>query len=291
MRAASRQFTFCHAASVTYKMQSKPKIIWRSPEEIVEIAFERASVVMMNEAHNGWKRCIRTRQIGQRILPVAHQAGVRHLAMEALIFPAMAAQCNATRRVPEHVTGYLSQPEMAELVQSALGLDWTLISYEADAIQWLSARHNIEHANPDDLQEIQSILQVHQAELASMEFTNWREEQQARNLIKALESLPTQTPLLVWCGNSHQSKRPLRGWVPMGYQLKQLSGLDPFSIDQTRTANFTDDPYHFEPFEEFAQDLAANGGTAGFLLEEAPPRFMHNTDADAFLLSIHNKLE
>ena len=124
-----------------------------------------------------------------------------------------------------------------------------------------------------------------------MEFTNWREEQQARNLIKALESLPANTPLLVWCGNSHQSKRPLQGWIPMGYQFKQLSGMDPFVIDQTRTVNFAEDQYHAGLFEEFAQDLAAHGGTAGFLLEEAPSTFMHNTDADAFVLSLHNELE
>ena len=30
-------------------MQSEPKLIWRSPEEIVEIVFQRASVVRMNE--------------------------------------------------------------------------------------------------------------------------------------------------------------------------------------------------------------------------------------------------
>lgn len=268
----------------------KLAVIWRSPEEIVEIAFQRASVVMMNEAHNGWKRCIRTRQIGQRILPVAHQADVRHLAMEAL-FPTFTEQCNHNRFLPEKSEGYLAQPEMRSLIQTALDLGWSLIAYEANFVQWLSARHDLDLPNTDNIYEISHLLQPYQTEFMSREFTNWREEQQARNLIKALESLPTNTTLLVWCGNSHQSKRPLQGWFPMGYQFKKLSGLDPFSIDQTRTVNFTDDPYHFEPFEEFTQDLAAYGGTAGFLLEEGPSMFMHNTDADAFLLSIQNELE
>jgi hypothetical protein len=268
----------------------KQAVIWRSPEEIVEIAFQRASVVMMNEAHNGWKRCIRTRQIGQRILPVAHRAGVRHLAMEAL-FPTFTEQSNRNRVLPEKSEGYLAQPEMRSLIQTALDLGWSLIAYEANFVGWLSARHDLTLPNTDNFYEISHQLQPYQSELTSMEFTNWREEQQARNLIKALEYLPADTPLLVWCGNSHQSKRPMQGWVPMGYQFKKLSGMDPFSIDQTRTANFTDDPYHFEPFKEFAQDLAAFGGTAGFLPQEAPSTFMHNTGADAFLLSIHNKLE
>jgi hypothetical protein len=268
----------------------KPTVIWRSPEEIVEIAIERASVVMMNEAHNGWKRCIRTRQIGQRVLPVAHQAGVRHLAMEAL-FPTFADQSNRTRVPPEKSEGYLAQPDMRSLIQEALDLGWSLLAYEADIVQWLSARHGLNLPGTDDLYQVLPQLQGYQAELMSMEFTNWREEQQARNLITALEALPANTPLLVWCGNNHQSKRPLQDWMPMGYQLKKLSGWDPFSIDQTRTVNFTDDPGHFEPFEEFRQDLMAYGGTPGFLLEEAPPRFMHNTDADAFLLSLQNELE
>jgi hypothetical protein len=36
---------------------------------------------MKNEAHDDLKRCIRTRQIEQRLPPIAHKAGVVHLAM------------------------------------------------------------------------------------------------------------------------------------------------------------------------------------------------------------------
>jgi hypothetical protein len=35
-------------------MHPEQKLTWRSPEEIVEIAFQRACVVMMNEAHSGF---------------------------------------------------------------------------------------------------------------------------------------------------------------------------------------------------------------------------------------------
>jgi hypothetical protein len=280
-------FAWEHQIDIT---QLQEKVNWRSPEEIVEIAFQRATVVMMNEAHNGWKRCIRTRQIGQRILPIAHRAGVRHLAMEAL-YPVFAEQGNRTRVLPEKNERYLAQPEMRSLIQTALDLGWSLIAYEADIFQWLSARYNLNFPKTDDLYEASDQLQPYQAELTSMEFTNWREEQQARNLIKALESLPPNTPLLVWCGNSHQSRQPLQDWIPMGYQFKQLSGMDPFAIDQTRTVNFTDDPYQPKFFEEFTQDLIAYGGTAGFLLEEAPSIFVHNADADAYLLSLENELE
>jgi hypothetical protein len=84
----------------------------RTPEELLAIGFSRSRVVMMNEAHNGLKRCVRTREIGRRLLPAAHAAGVRHLAMEALYGP------------------YLAQPDMALLIEAAEELGWRLIPYE-----------------------------------------------------------------------------------------------------------------------------------------------------------------
>src|SRR6266511_528361 len=91
----------------------------RRPEELVNIGFGRSRVVMMNEAHDGSRRCVRTRAVGRRVLRTAYENGVRHLAMEAL-WPAVAAQANRTRRVPESdQLGYLRQPEMRQLVQDA----------------------------------------------------------------------------------------------------------------------------------------------------------------------------
>jgi hypothetical protein len=267
------------------------KEVWRSPEEIVEIAFQRAAVVMMNEAHDGWRRCIRTRQIGKRILPVAHQVGVRHLALEALYIPSMAQEWNVTRRVSEDATGYPSQPEMRDFIQAALDLGWTLIAYEADAIQWLATKHTINLSNPDDPEEIQHIVQEHQAEIASMEFTNWREEQQARNLLNALNSLPAKSSMLVWCGNSHLAKKPGQGWTPMGYQFRDQSGIDPFVIDQTRTVKFNNDLFHVRLMWKFGGELKKRGGTAGFLSEEVPAILGQDNSVDAILLSTQNELE
>jgi hypothetical protein len=273
-------------------MQAQSSQIWRSPEEIVEIAFRRSSVVMMNEAHDGDKRCIRTRQIGKRILPVAHQAGVRHLSMEALR-PNFAEQCNSTRRVPDEKMGYLSQPEMREFIQTALDLSWTLIPYEADSFKWLVAQYGINVSNSHDTKAILDSLQQHQSDLISMEYTNWREEQQARNLNEALQSLPVDTPMLVWCGNDHHSKKVVQDWTPMGNHFQKLSGINHFVIDQIRTVRFDTSGSEFgsELIEQFAEDLVRYGGMAGFLVEEAPSIFGDNHIADAYLLSIHNELE
>jgi hypothetical protein len=49
---------------------------------------------MMNEAHSGLRRSVRTRIVGKSILRAAHESGVRHLAMEALR-PDVAAAANA----------------------------------------------------------------------------------------------------------------------------------------------------------------------------------------------------
>ncbi len=92
--------------------------VWRGPEELVTIGFQRTRVVMMNEAHSGLQRCIRTREIGRRILPAAHEAGVRHLSMEALWPYEFAEEANRDRQVPETTEeGYLAQAEMRRFIQ------------------------------------------------------------------------------------------------------------------------------------------------------------------------------
>jgi hypothetical protein len=271
-------------------MRMQGETIWRSPEEIVEIGFQRSQVVMMNEAHSGWKRCIRTRQIGRRILAVAHQAGARHLAMEAL-FPEFAEQCNKTRHLLEGEFGYLSQPEMKDFIQTALDLGWTLLPYEADQLKWLAVKHGIRFSDADSPDERLRRWQEFQSEFTALEFTNWREEQQALNLIQMLGSLPPKTPLLVWCGNSHHSKEAGGDWIPMGYQFKKHSSIDPFVIDQAFTVKFDINEFGIQLADEFAEDLHKYDGTAGFLIEEAPAQLRGNNSEDAILLSTQNELE
>jgi len=248
--------------------------MWRTPEELLEIGLRRSRIVMLNEAHDGLKRCLRTRQIGQRLLPTAHQAGVRHLAMEALS-AFFVEEANRTRQLPVVGVGmgYLHQPDMRALIQAALDLGWTLIPYEINVKKY-----------PLD-------------ERLSVDYTNLREEEQAKNLIRALQNLPNSTPLLVWCGNGHLTKTVVQDWMPMGYQFKQLSGIDPFVIDQTPTVKFSDrslkQQQQIEQFlKQFASELVRKGGTAGFLTEETPTSFCQTREGvDAFLISFLNELE
>jgi hypothetical protein len=211
----------------------------RTPEELLSIGFSRSRVVMMNEAHSRMKRCIRTREIGRRILPIAHEVGVRHMAMEALYGP------------------YLTQPELQALIDDAEGLGWRLIPYEVSQLM----------------------------------SSNEREEGQARNLASALAQLPPETPILVWCGIGHLWKEPPREeWIPMACRFWEMTGIEPFSIDQTVTVEFDPDTtsaWHRLGLKE-ARRLEALGGTAGFLIADSP---LPRAGVDAVLLSTENALE
>jgi hypothetical protein len=231
----------------------------RTPEELLELGLALSPVVMVNEAHDGLRRCVRTRLVGRRLLPIAHRLGVRHLAMEALWNRDLTGQANEERRLPK-ASGYLAQPEMRALIQDALDLGWTLIAYEADMTAAPSPN------------------------LMSKKVSNWREREQARKLAAALPD----APLLVWCGWGHLSKTRGRTWSPMGYRFKRLTGIEPFALDQTTTVGSEQTPTE-RWVERLRSELESLGGTAGFLTEDAPPGW-RQCWADAFLLSLDNEL-
>lgn len=240
---------------------------WCSVEELTGWGFSHAQVVMANEAHDGLTRCIRTRDVGVRMIRAAHQAGVRRLAMEALSRPAD-GMAGPIRAIPSHEGGYLAQRDMQRLIATALELGWTLWAYEA-AIP----------ANADP------------AELLSRDFTNRREREQAENLCQVLQAAPRQ-PLLVWSGNSHAAKEANGEWVPMGHHFRAISRAEPFVIDQTVTIHFAGG---FKPWVPallagLRDTLTTLGGTAGILREQAPPPLDCWLGVDAVIVSTDNML-
>jgi hypothetical protein len=242
---------------------------WCSVEDLTRFAFDHAAVVMANEAHSGLAHCVRTREVGVRVIRAAHDAGVRRLAMEALPWPSEGIPGPITA-MPEVPFGYLTQPDMRALIGTALDLGWSLWAYEASI-------------DPD----------MKPGEMPTLESTNRREREQAGNLCRLTAAAPGE-PLLVWCGNSHAMKTVSDGeWVPMGYHFAAMSGSEHFVIDQTVTVEFTEHGavrWVRELLAGLEDTLAAFGGTAGILRDQAPPPLNSWPGVDALVVSTDNAL-
>lgn len=253
---------------------------WRRPEELLDIGLGRSRVVMVNEAHDRPLRCQRTREVGRRLLPVAHLLGVRHLAMETLWngdLRHLKDEANDTRRLPADPRGgYLAQPDMRSLVQEALDLGWTLLAYECD----------FEKQPPE----------LAQRPPGDRERMAWREQEEAQDPAAHVAALPPEARLLVWCGWAHLAKARPRGTLEMmASRFWRRSGIEPFGIDQTViVAPIPESLPLRDVLPTIRPRLEALGGTAGLLAEEvrAVPGMRHLlARADAFVFSLDNALE
>jgi hypothetical protein len=202
------------------------------------------------------------------MVQAAHEAGVRRLAMEALPHRRGEPQGPILAVSPDS-GGYLAQPEMRRLIGTALDLGWTLWAYEA-----------VIDITPDTDQD----------HLRSMEFTNWREREQAQNLCRVLAEAPGE-PLLAWTGNSHAATEASAGWVPMGCHFPRLSGIGPFVVDQNVSIDFGHGSRDWirDLLDSLSDTLAAYGGTAAILRDQAPGSLAH-WPADAVIVSTDNAL-
>jgi hypothetical protein len=185
--------------------------------------------------------------------------------MEALPWPAPGTP-GPIRALPVTGRGYLGQPDMRRLIQAALDLGWSLWAYEAVPSAATPAPSTIER-------------------------TNWREREQARNLCQVAAAAPAE-PLLVWCGNSHASKHASGELVPMGWHFRAMSGIDQFVVSQTETVAFRGQVASWVPqlLAGLGDILTACGGTAGILREQAPPPLSAHTGVDAVVVSADNAL-
>jgi hypothetical protein len=170
--------------------------------------------------------------------------------------------------IPSSQGGYLDQPDMRAMISVALELGWSLWAYEA-----------VFEVTPE----------TDRAKLVSREFTNWREREQASNLCRVVAAAPDER-LLVWCGNSHASKEADTEWVPMGHHFATMSGADAFVIDQTLSVEWPRNPQPEiqELLATLGQTLAAHGGTAGILRDQAPAPLDSWPGIDALVLSTDN---
>lgn len=178
---------------------------------IVDMARNRR-IVILNEEHDAPE----DRAFGLSVAKALKPLGFTVLAAETFTNDKDPTKTDmsalAKRGYPIRSTGtYTSDPAFGDFVRQALGLGYRPIAYEQTAEQGINDSGN-------GIDE--------------------REEAEASNLAKAMTQFP-QEKFFIYVGYSHAAKIPLREedrekthlW--MAGRLKQKTGLDPLTIDQT----------------------------------------------------------
>jgi hypothetical protein len=164
--------------------------------EIAKLATDRR-IVMVNEAHHD----AHTRELTLALLPKLRAEGFTYFAAEALVN-------NDTdlmkRGYPVASSGseYLHEPLYGQIIREAIRLGFKVVAYESDA---------------DALSD--------------------REAGQAQLLYREVFKNDPNARLFVHAGYAHVDKAVGnlgKTIKPMAMQLKQLTGFDPLSVDQTR---------------------------------------------------------
>lgn len=169
---------------------------WRAVpavDAIAKLAHDRR-LVLINEAHHN----AQTRQLTLALLPRLRAMGFNYFAAEALL----ADDTNLTARgypVSTSGTEYLREPIYGEIVRTALRLGFHVIAYDQGGNR--------------------------QA----------REDAQAEKLYRAVFAHDPTARLFVHAGYAHIDKSTgrLGAARPMAMRLRELSGIEPLSIDQT----------------------------------------------------------
>lgn len=84
-----------------------------------------------------------------------------------------------------------------------------------------------------------------------------RETGQAKNISRLLDSIPN-SKVIVYCGFSHIGEDSIENWAnPMAAELNRLTGIDPYTIDQTVLSeklniNFNNPYYNIVEFNKYA---------------------------------------
>lgn len=164
---------------------------------------EAHQVVMVNERHHVSADRLLTLAL---LEPLAKQ-GFRYLALEALSHEDPIND----RGYPVGATGYYTNDVVfAELLRSALSLGYEVIAYEEMPSQEIDdpeADHRVRRNN--------------------------REAWQARNVVSRTFDKDRDAKVLVHCGYAHLQERKRTWFTPMAYLLRQLTGIDPLTVDQT----------------------------------------------------------
>jgi hypothetical protein len=182
-----------------------------SPADARRFILEKAKknrVLIFNEAHYN----PRHRVFITSLLKELKEAGYSFFAAETF---SSREGFQENSKHPNLNSGYYTmEPQFGNLLREANELNFTLYPYE--------------HIVPGNQQA--------------------RETGQAQNLARLLDSVPG-SKLIVLCGFSHIGEDSIANWaVPMAAELKRLTGIDPYTIEQTilseRSATEFNSPYY-----------------------------------------------
>ena len=164
-------------------------------------------IVIVNEAHDRPHHREFSRRLAIRLAPL----GYTHFAIEALDPDKF-----TTDVLPYAHTNfgtYVNEPVFGSLVRTAKDLGLVLVAYD-------------------------SSISDSEAALDAFERTSLREERQESRLAEVIADLPESERILIHVGYSHAAEVPIWGFGGnqiewMAARLKQSTGIDPLTIDQT----------------------------------------------------------
>ena len=164
--------------------------------QVLSDVADKAQVIMINEAHHVPEH----RAFTLRLLGVLRKKGFTHFAAETLY---ESDTDLAARGYPVAATGsYTTEPVYGDLVRTALRLGYHVIAYESPP-------------NGDP--------------------THDRERGQATHLVERILKVDPKARILVHAGFSHINESGLlAGHAPMAAQFREITGIDPFTVEQTK---------------------------------------------------------
>lgn len=186
-------------------LQSSPLDDYEQKDAVQEIAklADKHQVIMINEEHDTPLH----RAFTARLLPILYKKGFRYLTAETLGEDTATLR---TRGYPVQKTGFYSvDPVFGDMLRTALKLGFKLVPYE----------HRPEERC------------IPTAEKPNF-CQNERERGQAQNLYDNIFKDDPKAKVLVHVGRGHNQKLKFDDWAMMAWHFKEISGIDPFSINQ-----------------------------------------------------------
>ena len=156
--------------------------------------------VIVNERHHASS----DRLLTMALLEPLREQGFRYLAAEGVWH----GDAPGIRGYPVSDTGhYVKDVVFAQMIRQALALGYAVVGYE----------HEAEQLPVDE----------------SMNAQQTRDYWQAENLIARTIATDEVAKVLVHCGYAHAYESPSDRWTPMAHYLREATGIDPLTVDQT----------------------------------------------------------